>query len=416
MIGAIGAKARIDELDAILDDQTGLGDTGRTYIVNWDQSLLAGGDFPPTTADGPLSFPYSVHTAAIDAAMENPSDLTGTYLNPAGINVVGVYRWVPNLRILLAVEQDTAEAFAAVTANAMLNAAIAGIALTLAIAAAIHMTRNIADPIANLAKTAEQIAHGDLDTEALVVREDEVGALAKAFNSMTGQLRDLINTLERRVAERTQALQVANDALERRAVQMETSAKVGREITSILDVDLLLARVVDLIRDSFGYYHVRVFLLDHEANQLVLRASSGVRSAQHQRLDVGGTSMNGKVAETGHLAVANDILQAPDYLVDDGLPDTRSELVIPLRLGKQVTGTLDVQSATPNAFSDEDVVVIRGLADQIVVAIENAHLYNQSKALAVLEERHRLARDGDRRALRRRRRAYPGPRRAEPPA
>lgn len=393
LVGAIGAKVRIDELDAILDEQTGLGNTGTSYLVNWDHFLLVGGDFGDPDADGTLQGPYLVHAPAIDAAIGNADNLAGTYSSPAGNPVVGIYRWLPDLSMLLVVEQDASEAFAAVTASTMLNASMAAIALALAVAAALYMTRNIADPIADLARSADRIARGDLKTTAPVLRDDEVGALARAFNSMTAQLRNLIDTLEQRVAERTQALQVANEALRRRALQMETTAKVGRQITSIVHVDVLLAHIVDLIQDSFGYYHVRVFLLDRDARQLILRAGSGLQSGQHQQLDIGGISVNGMVARTGQLALVSDVREAANYLADPGLPETQSELVIPLRVGDQVTGTLDVLSSVVNAFSDEDVVVMRGLADQIAVAIANAHHHDQSKQLAVLEERHRLARE-----------------------
>jgi signal transduction histidine kinase len=87
------------------------------------------------------------------------------------------------------------------------------------------------------------------------------------------------------------------------------------------------------------------------------------------------------------------VLRDPGFLPDSQLPETRSELVIPLRLGSQVIGTLDVHNTQVGAFSEEDVVAIQSLGDQIVVAIENAHLYDQSRELAVLEERTRLARD-----------------------
>ena len=226
-----------------------------------------------------------------------------------------------------------------------------------------------------------------------MARHDEIGALGQAFNSMTAQLRDLINSLEQRVEERTHALQDANVALEQRAVQLQTSAQVGREITSILDIDVLLPRVVEMIRDAFGYYHVQVFLVDRDANELVLRASSDKRSLQHRRLDLGVASINARAAQTGEAVLANDVLHDPDFLPDSQLPETRSELVIPLSLGNQVIGTLDVHNAQAGAFTAEDVVAIQSLGDQIVVAIENAHLYEQSRELAVLEERTRLARD-----------------------
>ncbi|NIQ80052.1 MAG: GAF domain-containing protein, partial [Anaerolineae bacterium] len=90
-------------------------------------------------------------------------------------------------------------------------------------------------------------------------------------------------------------------------------------------------------------------------------------------------------------AMVNDVSQDPRYVADERLADTRSELVIPLRIGERVLGTLDVQSAQMNAFSEEDVRIMQSMGDQVAVAIENARLYDRSRTLAVLEERNRLA-------------------------
>jgi signal transduction histidine kinase len=103
--------------------------------------------------------------------------------------------------------------------------------------------------------------------------------------------------------------------------------------------------------------------------------------------------INTKAAQSGKVVLANDVLRHPGFLPDSQLPETRSELVIPLRLGNQVIGTLDVHNRQVDAFTKEDMGAIQSLGDQIVVAIENAHLYDQSRELAVLEERTRLARD-----------------------
>jgi len=89
--------------------------------------------------------------------------------------------------------------------------------------------------------------------------------------------------------------------------------------------------------------------------------------------------------------MVNDVSQDPRYVADERLADTRSELVIPLRIGGRVLGTLDVQSAQMNAFSEEDVRIMQSMGDQVAVAIENARLYDRSRTLAVLEERNRLA-------------------------
>jgi signal transduction histidine kinase len=384
----MGGRAAVGDLHTILNEGTGLGETGKAYLVNTEHSALAG---TYLTAAGEEV--HTVQTEGIDAAVQGASSGSGLYTDSVGTSVIGIYRWLAPLEAVLSVEQDLSEAFRAVWVTTGWNLVIALAAVSLAVAASLSMTRSIADPIVDLANTATEISRGALDRTANVDRKDEIGALARAFNSMTAQLRDLISSLENRVDERTRALQKANRALGQRAVQLQTSAQVGREITSILDIDVLLPRVVETIRDAFGYYHVQVFLLDRDANELVLRASSDNRSLEHRRLDLNMPSINARVAQTGEPGVANDVLHDPGFLPDSQLPESRSELVIPLRLGNQVIGTLDVHNRRVGAFTEEDVVAIQSLGDQIVVAIENAHLYDQSRELAVLEERTRLARD-----------------------
>ena len=388
LVGLMGGRAALDDLRAILDEGTGLGETGKTYLVDAKGSALAGTTLNP--ADGEVD---SVRTRGIEVATAGASSGSGVYADSNGTSVIGIYRWLAPLEAVLSVEQDLSEAFRAVWATTGVNLVIALAAVSLAVAASVSMNRSIADPIVDLADTATEISRGALDRTAAVDRQDEIGALAQAFNSMTAQLRDLINSLEHRVQERTHELQQANRALEQRALQLQTGAQVGREITSILDIDVLLPRVVEMIRDAFGYYHVQIFLLDREANELVLRASSQNRNLEHRRLGIGAVSINSRVAETGAAVVANDVLHDPGFLPDSQLPETRSELVIPLRLGKQVIGTLDVHNAQVGAFTGEDLLAVQSLGDQIVVAIENAHLYDQSRELAVLQERTRLARD-----------------------
>lgn len=171
------------------------------------------------------------------------------------------------------------------------------------------------------------------------------------------------------------------------------SGRVSREITSILDIDKLMSQVVNLISDAFGYYRVHVFLYDQEANQLVLRSRSGTADIEFARLRVETTSLNTRALQTGQPQLVNDVAHDPYYLADGGMPDTRSELVVPLQLGDRMIGTLDVNSTEVGAFSPEDVLVIRSLGDQIAIAIENARLYDRSRELAVIQERTRLARE-----------------------
>ena len=387
-MGIMGGRASVEDLHRTLDEGTGLGATGKAYLVDTKYSVLAGTSLTPEGEEA-----FAVHTEGIESAILEATGGSGVYDDALGRPVIGVSRWLSSLGAVLSVEQDLSEAFRAVWVTTGVNLVIALAAVALAVVASLSMTRSIADPIVDLADTATQISGGDLERTARVERQDEIGALAEAFNSMTAQLRDLISSLENRVEERTHALQRANIALEQRALQLQTSAQLGREITSILDIDILLPQVVETIREAFGYYVVQVYLLDRDTQELVLRASSQDRRLEHRKLKLDGAGINVAAARSGEAVLANDVSRYPGFLPDRQLPETRSELSIPLRLGNQVIGTLDVHNAQVGAFTEEDIVAVRSLGDQIVVAIENAHLYDQSRELAVLEERTRLARD-----------------------
>jgi signal transduction histidine kinase len=387
-LGVIVGRANTDGLIEVLDDRTGLGRTGEAYIVNPSFSLLSAsaGAGPSNRDAADLR-----HSEGVEAALRDRSQISGTYTNYRGESALATYRWLPDLQVVLAVEQDLSEAFGGILTSLIVNGTIALVAALAAGGVSFVITRSITQPLVSLVETATQIASGNLEHTAPVLRDDEIGMLAAAFNSMTAQLRDLINHLEQRVQKRTRALNEANEALRRRALQMETSASVSRQITSILEIDELLKHVVHLIRDAFGYSHARIFLLDGE--ELIQRANTSEGAVGIARVQLALTSLNAEAVRSGQPVMVNDVTSDPRFLREEPLPDTRSELAIPLRVAERVIGTLDVLSSKSNAFASEDVLVIQSLGDQIAVAIENARLYARSRDLAVLEERHRLARD-----------------------
>lgn len=384
LLGVLAGQAGVERLAQILRGRTGLGTTGKAYLADSTGVLL--------TADAVCRSPETAvlaPTTALDGiqhAIASQSSGAGVYNDPRGVSVVGVYRWLPELQAALLVEQDMAEAFRGILTGLAVNLAVAFAAVVLAVGASLVITRQIAEPIVGLARTAARIATGDLEHTVAVDRADEIGVLAGAFNSMTARLRELIDGLEARVEERTQALR-------RRALELETSARVSREITAILDIDDLLARVTALIQDAFGYYYIQIFLVDRESGTLIQRAASGPLAPQNRRLPLDGNSLNAWAARANEAVLVNDVSQDPRFLADEQLPETRSELVIPLRAGDELIGTLDLQRAEKDAFTPEDVLVLQSLGDQIAVAIENARLYERSRALAVVEERNRLARE-----------------------
>lgn len=178
--------------------------------------------------------------------------------------------------------------------------------------------------------------------------------------------------------------------VQRRYEQLAAIAEVGRAIAAILDLDELLTQVVELIRERFGYYHVQVYLVEDESHRAVFRASSGHnlnklwrKEGRSMRL---GEGIIGWVAATGEYLLANDVSKEPRYIADDPrlLPDTRSELAVPLIVEGEVLGVLDVQSREVNAFGEDDLFILNALANQVAVAVDAAWAYRAQQEEAWL--------------------------------
>jgi len=180
----------------------------------------------------------------------------------------------------------------------------------------------------------------------------------------------LTTALEKRVSERTEQLAAIN--------------QVAQVATSVLDVNELLTRAVNLIRDRFSFYHVSIFMLDPSGDYVVVRESTGEigkqLKQQAHRLAIGSESMVGWATANRRPRVALNVELDEMHFKNPLLPDTRSEIALPLVLGDRLIGALDVQSTVPNAFSENDVQVLQTLADQLSVAIENAELFQSTQA------------------------------------
>jgi GAF domain-containing protein len=201
-------------------------------------------------------------------------------------------------------------------------------------------------------------------------------------------LKELNLNLEDRVASRTAELSLANARNERRARQFEAIAEVARATTSIQDEDLLLLRLAQVISEQFNFYHVGIFLVDEERQYAVLRASNsegGKRMlARRHRLRIGQSGMVGHVAAAGAPRIALDVQMDAAFRDNPDLPETRAELALPLKVGDQVMGVLDLQSTEPNTFEPEDTEILYTLADQVAIAIQNARSHEATHRL--LEE------------------------------
>ncbi|KAF0111448.1 MAG: putative signaling protein [Chloroflexi bacterium] len=189
----------------------------------------------------------------------------------------------------------------------------------------------------------------------------------------------------------TDLISVQNIA-QRRADQLLTASEIARETTTgSLDINETLKRLVELVRTRFGFYHASVFLVDAIGEYAVLRESTGEAGAllkqTGHKLAVASSSIVGQSTSRGEPVVVNDVTQTENYYPNPLLPKTRSELAIPLKIGNQIFGALDVQSEKEEAFNQEDINILQVLADQLTVTIQNANLYSKTQRTL---ERHRL--------------------------
>jgi GAF domain-containing protein/HAMP domain-containing protein len=261
---------------------------------------------------------------------------------------------------------------------------------SIAILAAALIARAITLPVDLLTDMAKRISQGDLDTRIPITSQDEFGSLSSVFNSMTGRLQQTLQGLEQRVFERTQDLSKATEQAQSRSRQLEIITEISRVVTTERDPEQLLHLVVRMISDRMGFYHVGIFLLDPQKEFAILQAANSVGGQRMlergHRLRVGQQGIIGYVTSTGSPRVALDVGADAVFFNNPDLPETRSEMGLPLRSGDEIIGALDVQSMKAGAFTDEDVALLSTLADQVSIAIENARLFSETnQALTELQ-------------------------------
>jgi GAF domain-containing protein/HAMP domain-containing protein len=387
ILGVSVARLNLSRLENVMEEEAGLGQTGETYLVDTARLLVT----VPRSGQGltpgqELDSDGVQRGLALAKSVAGEGTGRGVYTNYRGRRVLGVYRWMPELQVVLLAEQEVSETLAltqGILASGLATLlVVAGVAATVALLVSGRITR----PLVGLTITANQLATGDLSHEVPYTgRQDEIGTLARAFSQMSQQLRGLIARLEERVADRTRQWQEANFRLQRRAIQLEASGQVARAITSILNLDDLLAQVVNLICDRFGFYHAGIFLLDESGEWAVLRQATGdagqrMLSRKH-RLAVGGQSIVGWVTANRQPHVALDVGTDAVHFKNPDLPHTRSEMALPLIVGDRLLGALDVQSIEEAAFDEEDVAILSLMADQVAVAIDNALKFSREATI-----------------------------------
>ena len=251
----------------------------------------------------------------------------------------------------------------------------------LALGVGILLERSITLPVAAMQAGAEQFGLTRKPTSIPEDGRDELSLLARSFNQISAELSTLYQSLESQVVDRTRA--------------METSTGVSRRLSTLLDQKQLLATVVEDVKQSFNYYHADVFLYDITGENLVLEGGTGEVGQELLRSGhkiARGKGLVGRAAELNKPVLVSDTSADPAWLPNPLLPDTRSEAAVPISIGANVLGVLDVQHTMVDGLSQKDLDLLGSIANQLAIALQNAQQYEQTQAalLQVQEQENRF--------------------------
>jgi GAF domain-containing protein/HAMP domain-containing protein len=231
------------------------------------------------------------------------------------------------------------------------------------------VSKAISDPIYNLIKTFNKIEQGDLTQRAPVISTDELGIVTMQFNRMLARLESLQGTLEQQVVERTKQLAATNE--------------VGRVAASSLDPAQLLAKVLHLFPEQFGYYYAAIYLVDPSGKWAELREATGeagrILKQNRHRLEIVGKSMVATAIREQTPRIAQSISDEKPRFDNPLLPYTRSEITLPLMVGDRVLGALNVQSTRESDFGPHVIETMKNMAGQVAIALENARLFQEAQ-------------------------------------
>ncbi|MDH5506331.1 MAG: GAF domain-containing protein, partial [Anaerolineae bacterium] len=278
--------------------------------------------------------------------------------------VIAGYSWLPFLNTGLIVEVPQASIYQQINSLApftLVLVALSAVGLALIV---IIGTRGLVNPVIQVAEASRLFSEGDWQMRAAVNRNDEIGLLAHSFNHMADELSNLYRSLKFEVDERTR--------------QVITASEVGQLATSAKSLNELMHTTVNLIVDRFGYYHAAIFLVDSAGEFAELREATGEAGhnlkSQGYRLSLDSQSIISWVINNNLPRIASDTLADEIYIAHELLPETHSEVGIPISLGGEILGVLDVQSTKTSAFDEESVNVLQTLSNQLATAIQNFRL------------------------------------------
>jgi HAMP domain-containing protein len=357
----------MQELSGLLEASP-LSDTRsrQTYFVVEPDTIvrLADGGSVPQAIQQPTNSIFRLTDPATSGTLG--------YWDPTPLRRQAAVEWVPGWNLAAVVDVSEDEVFSGLVNLGLFTGILVTAAAAVTILVVVTSANQFLQPVTDMAKFAQRFSMGDWSQRVPVERDDELGAVAGALNRMAEDLSGMYRQLEARVEERTR--------------QIRTASEVARAVIMVPDLDDLLRRSVELIRERFGYDYVSVFLIDKAGNSAILSEATGEvggkLKGRRYSLAVGSPSIIGWVASTNRPRMIPEIRREATQAREDLLPEAKSEAAVPLQVAGRVLGVLDVQRSTPNAFSAQDLEVLQTLADQLSAALQHARLVQSSVAAA----------------------------------
>ncbi|MCB8965676.1 MAG: GAF domain-containing protein [Ardenticatenaceae bacterium] len=316
----------------------------------------------------------NIEQATLQQIYERPGTNQILWDVSAPIYVNGEHWGAFRVAIELAQNQERVATAAWQTALAMFL--VAG----LASAFAWYTGQYVSNPIERLTQLAVKAANGDLSEQIEIPNRQEITILAGSFNIMTNRLKLLVESLEQRVNERTKAL--------------ATSTEVSRRLSTILSQERLVNEVVTQVQTAFNYYHAHIYLFDETGENLVMVGGTGEAGkamlAAGHRLSI-GKGLVGRAAATKTAVLVPDVTRDDQWLPNPLLPDTAAEVAIPITIGDQVLGVLDIQHNTVGVLNENSIALLESIANQVAIALQNARQVAQTRAS---QDRFALAVEG----------------------
>jgi signal transduction histidine kinase/HAMP domain-containing protein len=329
-----------------------------TYLAHTDSRKIgssAGNDFTTEV----LQTIFSAESGSLDNAPNN--QIIGYAAIPGQNSIMVIVK--NNQAVLATLSSLSRSLFLQLSVTLLITSIVSGVAILAVIR-----------PLRQLANFADQVGSGDLDaTIDQTDFEGEIAVLADSLTNMTARLRDLVSNLERKVEERTRDLAIASD--------------VSRQITRVLDMDILLPELVEKTRQGFNLYYVSLYLYDKHRKELLLEVGTGnegalIKSEAKTFPLSARPSLVAQVAREREAEIINDTEKSTIHFSNPHLPDTRAEAAFPMLVSDELVGVLDLQSDAVGRFQETETQIFSTLAEQIAIAVRNAQLYRQQEHLA----------------------------------